>query len=319
MTSGAFCPACHGAYRQDSGHMLACDSCSGWVHARCDSLSPAELKAIEQGSHGSWGSRYICPVCRRSGAGQILGSLFEEDRRGGGYFYAPVTEEVAPGYFNVISKPMALEDVASKLARGLYDTPGLAGMVTMRADCELIVRNALVFNTPQDKVYTAAWRLLRACSSAFSRVLPMVGDTVYRGEFERLKSVIKDPKVLAEAQLPPRGAISNSGSGSGSGSGGVEMGGALVASGLDSAMDIEGSEGGLAPVSFSSSSSSAATSAGVAAAANAAAATFSLPSASASLTAGGGMDMYEGGGEGSFLGGGFASAVSFRNVLSIFQ
>jgi hypothetical protein len=92
-----------------------------------------------------------CPVCRRARCAAVLAALLEDDRRSGGYFYAPVTEAVAPGYFNVISRPGALADVAARLARSAYDAAGTAGTSAMRADCELIVRNALVFNTPQER------------------------------------------------------------------------------------------------------------------------------------------------------------------------
>ena len=67
----------------------------------------------------------MCPVCRRSGGEKVITALLEEDK--GGYFYAPVTEEVAPGYFNVIARPCSLSEVAARCARGAYDTQGTAG------------------------------------------------------------------------------------------------------------------------------------------------------------------------------------------------
>ena len=60
--------------------MLACDSCAGWVHARCDGLAPADLRAIEDGRHPQWGARYVCAVCRRAHCGTILQLLRVEDR-----------------------------------------------------------------------------------------------------------------------------------------------------------------------------------------------------------------------------------------------
>jgi hypothetical protein len=75
--------------------MLACDSCSGWVHARCDGLSPGDLSAIEKGTHEAWGARYICAVCRRAACRAVLAALRAEDRSG--FFHYPVTPEVAPG------------------------------------------------------------------------------------------------------------------------------------------------------------------------------------------------------------------------------
>ena len=99
----------------------------------------------------------------------------------------PVTDEVANGYRNVIAHPMDLQTLDERLALGCYDAPGLAGAAAFRADVELIAKNALVFNTPQDRVYKDAWRFLRAATAAFARLLPMTTDAAHRADFERLR------------------------------------------------------------------------------------------------------------------------------------
>jgi hypothetical protein len=115
-----------------------------------------------------------------------------------GHFVVPVTEDVAKGYFNVISNPMDLQTIGERLAIGIYDAPGLTGVNAFRADVELVVRNALVFNTPQDRVYKDAWRFLKAANAHFERLLPMTTDEAYRAEFAHLRAVVKDPKVAAD-------------------------------------------------------------------------------------------------------------------------
>lgn len=91
---------------------------------------------------------------------RLLADLREEDRAG--HFALPVSGASAPGYHNVISSPMDLWTIGRLLDAGRYDSPSpftaplssgaaaaLAGINAFRGHLELIVRNAVVFNTPQ--------------------------------------------------------------------------------------------------------------------------------------------------------------------------
>ena len=74
------------------------------------------------------------------------------------YFFAPVTEAVAPGYFKVISQPMALATMMEKASHAEYGT--------WRAFCQdfqLICDNAMTFNPKRSRVFK--------CAQQFQKVL----------------------------------------------------------------------------------------------------------------------------------------------------
>ena len=140
--------------------LMQCDDCDGWVHAPCDNLSPADLIAMAASTHPVWGKRYMCPLCRHRTMQRLLTVVREEDRAG--HFAMPVSGASAPGYHNVISTPMDLWTIGRLLDAGHYDSPSpsssvaglpsqspLAGINMFRGHFELIIRNAVVFNTPQ--------------------------------------------------------------------------------------------------------------------------------------------------------------------------
>lgn len=77
------------------------------------------------------------------------------------FFYHPVTEAVAPGYFSVIKYPMSLSTMLEKAASGQYQT-----WRALVADVELICSNAVTFNPRRSRVHKAAQQLLKAAKKA---------------------------------------------------------------------------------------------------------------------------------------------------------
>jgi hypothetical protein len=63
-----------------------------------------------------------------------------------GFFLNPVTEEIAPDYFTIISQPMDLSTIKSKKA--VYKTPN-----EICDDVDLIFSNSMKYNNPTDIVY----------------------------------------------------------------------------------------------------------------------------------------------------------------------
>ena len=63
-----------------------------------------------------------------------------------GFFLNPVTEEIAPDYFTIISQPMDLLTIKSKKA--VYKTPN-----EICDDVDLIFSNSMKYNNPTDIVY----------------------------------------------------------------------------------------------------------------------------------------------------------------------
>ena len=65
-----------------------------------------------------------------------------------GLFAAPVTEAVAPNYFKIISTPMDLSTIRSKLGRGSY-----LSLNEFDKDVQQMITNCLTYNIPGDWAY----------------------------------------------------------------------------------------------------------------------------------------------------------------------
>eukprot|EP00873_Tetraselmis_striata_P020916 jgi/Tetstr1/441180/TSEL_029438.t1 len=74
-----------------------------------------------------------------------------------GFFEAPVSELVAPGYFNVIKRPMCFQAMRARLGRREYRT-----WRSFVEDFELICSNATTYNQRRSKIHKAAATMLRA-------------------------------------------------------------------------------------------------------------------------------------------------------------
>ena len=71
----------------------------------------------------------------------MLKRVMEKDR--GNDFLDPVDDAVAPGYSQIIARPMCFRDVEARLEEGAYDDAGANGVL---ADVELIAANATEYN-----------------------------------------------------------------------------------------------------------------------------------------------------------------------------
>ncbi len=85
---------------------------------------------------------------------QVISFFEKQDPEG--FFGAPVTEDVAPNYFNVIKHPMSCQRMRQKLRALEYRT--FAAFVE---DFELIGNNAMRYNQKRSRVHRSAVNLLR--------------------------------------------------------------------------------------------------------------------------------------------------------------
>lgn len=129
--------------------MVECSECGRWVHGKCESINQDAFEAIGNCSHPVWGDEYLCPRCRYDLCNGILAALEERDIYG--LFSEPVTDEVAPGYSEIIRYPMDLSSMKSKFINGAYKS-----LQTLRQDFELLCDNALRFNKHGDKYWKAS-------------------------------------------------------------------------------------------------------------------------------------------------------------------
>ncbi|CAF3668354.1 unnamed protein product [Rotaria sp. Silwood1] len=82
----------------------------------------------------------------------ILRHLFNQEE--GGWFRQPVTENIAPGYFDIIKYPMDFSTIFKKLDENQYETP-----YEFCEDVWLVFNNAWTFNKKTQKVYKAGSKL----------------------------------------------------------------------------------------------------------------------------------------------------------------
>ncbi|KAA6421449.1 MAG: bromodomain-containing 7-like [Trebouxia sp. A1-2] len=85
---------------------------------------------------------------------QVISFFEKQDPEG--FFGAPVTEDVAPNYFNIIKHPMSCQRMRQKLRALEYRT--FAAFVE---DFELIGNNAMRYNQKRSRVHRSAVNLLR--------------------------------------------------------------------------------------------------------------------------------------------------------------
>ncbi|GAX74098.1 hypothetical protein CEUSTIGMA_g1547.t1 [Chlamydomonas eustigma] len=77
----------------------------------------------------------------RASLEKILNKIQAKDLRK--IFYYPVTEAVAPNYFNIIQQPMDFSTMHSKLAQGMYTS-----WDQLQEDLDLIFNNCMTYNPP---------------------------------------------------------------------------------------------------------------------------------------------------------------------------
>ena len=82
--------------------------------------------------------------------------IFFEKQDPEGFFGVPVTEDVAPNYFNVIKNPMSFMRMRQKLRALEYRT-----FTAFVEDFELIGNNAMRYNQKRSRVHRSAVNLLR--------------------------------------------------------------------------------------------------------------------------------------------------------------
>ena len=95
---------------------------------------------------------------------QMLRDLKERGQQSCNWFLRPVTEELAPGYFSVIDKPMDLGTVDNKLQRKMY-----RDLHEFASDVRLVSMNAMRFNASESSVYIDAQKLLNTFNDIYKR------------------------------------------------------------------------------------------------------------------------------------------------------
>ena len=92
------------------------------------------------------------PETLREKMSPILHRLWDHEE--GFWFREPVTEAIAPGYFDIIKCPMDFSTVVKKLEENQYATP-----FQFCEDIWLVFNNAWTFNKKSQRVYKAGLKV----------------------------------------------------------------------------------------------------------------------------------------------------------------
>lgn len=152
--------------------------------------TPKRVKQVEKKSDPVFdeGTVITAPKVRFYSLKKVLNTtlkkLIEIDQYN--IFYEPITEETAPGYFSVVSKPMDYTTMRSKINDDKYQYYS-----QFQNDFELMCNNALIYNGSDTVYYSEAKRVLKE------------GRQVFKTQMAYLKpDLIKPPKPTPHTPAP---------------------------------------------------------------------------------------------------------------------
>jgi len=168
--------------------MLVCDCCGLWVHAGCANLTREEYEQTNKGNHPVYAKEFLCRMCCKKRCITIIHQLQKEDSLL--LFAVPVTEDVAPTYYDTIKHPMDLQTMMHRAEKELY-----FNYSWVRESFELLVLNALRFNRSTSKYWKEAQRFHKACQGKiFPKFAKAAIDTKYT-------SLLEDEYAKAEREV----------------------------------------------------------------------------------------------------------------------
>jgi len=140
----------------NEGTMLGCEKCNLWVHAGCAQLTKDEYEKTSRGEHHIYSREFLCRSCCKEKCLSLMTKLVEEDTMY--LFAAPVTDQVAHNYRDIIDNPMDLQTMSERAHIGNY-----RNYAWLREAFELMVYDALLFNPAHSKYWEEARRFYLAC------------------------------------------------------------------------------------------------------------------------------------------------------------
>ncbi|KAG6970856.1 hypothetical protein JG688_00004678 [Phytophthora aleatoria] len=144
---------------------------------------------------------YECLTCRKVRMLHVLHRLGVEDKLD--LFKEPVTEAIAPTYFDIIKAPMDLSTMRQKILDGKYTSVNFRAF---RDDFELMCLNAVTFNTKERDflIWREAWRFYGQGQRIFRQTAPKARMKQRGGRhYDALL-------VAAKRQLPNNSALAQS-------------------------------------------------------------------------------------------------------------
>ena len=115
------------------------------------------------------------------------------------YFVFPVTDDVAPGYSEVVGQPMDFYTMRAKLDNGEYSS-----LPSFKAHIDLILNNAYTYNKPNTVYYAAARKLQYVASMYFSKehIASLLQSLPFLSEISEEELGMVLPKTFLHHQPP---------------------------------------------------------------------------------------------------------------------
>lgn len=158
------CSKCQRIVKEiDLENTLQCDLCLLYVHLECDNLTKKDKQQIHSSNHYLYNNHYHCKHCRKLLMLKFLAEIVGEDKFQ--IFLIPVTIDQAPDYYTFISHPMDISNITMKVLKGIYRHPQ-----EMRSDFELMIKNAIIYNPPQQIIWNEAFRILKIGTGLFKSI-----------------------------------------------------------------------------------------------------------------------------------------------------
>jgi hypothetical protein len=106
-------------------------------------------------------------------------------------FFSPVTDKIAPGYSNVIKKPMCIQTIEEKAIQMKYSS-----LAQFEADVQLMYRNCIAYNIGRDGQWFRG-ETRRQEKKCKDEVLPPARK-FYKDEMSKRKKVVKNAEARAD-------------------------------------------------------------------------------------------------------------------------
>ncbi|TDH66702.1 hypothetical protein CCR75_006616 [Bremia lactucae] len=141
---------------------------------------------------------YECLSCRKVRMLHVLYRLGIEDKLD--LFKEPVTEAIAPTYFDIIKTPMDLSTIRQNILNNAYTS---VNFIAFRDDFELMCLNAVTFNTKERDflIWREAWRFYGQGQRILRQTAPKARMKQRGGRFYDAL------KVAAKRQLPNKSGL----------------------------------------------------------------------------------------------------------------
>ena len=160
-------------------------------------VSPSPRKKTTTPKVANETPKKVKPMPLYKAISNIIKQLIHQDKQS--IFYAEVTDDIAPGYSDVVKYPMCFTKMRDKLTKRLYTTLEAAQM-----DLKLVFQNAMAYNPPGTIYYDEAKRVLALARTITSNYKKKVDPAFYGASDPLFTDEEAVPIAIDPADLIPK-------------------------------------------------------------------------------------------------------------------